>query len=398
MTVSDRWLLPDGVEDILPPQALRIEGLRRELLDTWRRWGYQLIIPPLIEYLESLLTGTGTDLALQTFKLTDQLSGRMMGLRADMTPQAARIDARFVQGDGTHRLCYCGHVVHTRPSHVLTGRTPLQAGCELFGSDSLAADHEIMMLMLSSLKASGLPRIHLDLAHVAIYRELIAGLDADPETEAAIFDALRRKSIPELDELLHGSEARSAAAMLGELAALNGGVEVLAEARAILRTAGAKVREALADLQATADRLRQAHPDVELGFDFCELRGYNYHTGLVFGAYVPGEGQVIAQGGRYDAVGRVFGRARPATGFSTDLRFLAVLAGNREQLASDAIWAPDEDDEALRRMVADLRKKEIVVQALPGDPRSPEQAGCQRQLSKGPDGAWIVEPVGRAAQ
>ncbi len=394
MTVSDRWLLPDGVEDILPPQAARIERLRRELLDTWKRWGYQLIIPPVIEYLESLLTGTGTDLALQTFKLTDQLSGRLMGLRADMTPQAARIDARFMSGEGTDRLCYCGHVVHTRPSHVLTGRTPLQAGCELFGSDSLAADQEIILLMLTSLRASGLKRIHLDLAHVAIYQQLIAGVNADADTEAAIFDAIRRKSIPELDALLGSEDADSAGGMLARLARLNGGVEVLGEAREVLRHAGPKVAKALDDLEATAVRLQGAFPDVELGFDFCELRGYNYHTGLVFGAYVPGEGQVVAQGGRYDAVGRDFGRARPATGFSTDLRFLAALTA--PDIEADphqgAIWAPAVDEDALREAVADLRINEIVIQAMPGDARTPEQAGCRRQLVRR-DGIWKVEPV-----
>lgn len=392
MTVSDRWLLPDGVEDILPPQAARIESLRRQLLDTWQHWGYQMIIPPLIEYLESLLTGTGTDLALQTFKLTDQLSGRLMGLRADMTPQAARIDARFMPAEGTHRLCYCGHVVHTRPSHVLTGRTPLQAGCELFGSDSLAADQEIILLMLASLKAAGLKRIHLDLAHVAIYQSLIAAVDANPEMEAAIFDAIRRKSIPELDELLGGAKADSAGGMLAQLARLNGGVEVLDEARSLLRHAGAKVMGALDDLQATAERLGQAYPDVELGFDFCELRGYNYHTGLVFGAYVPGEGQVVAQGGRYDAVGRDFGRARPATGFSTDLRFLAALTASAAESSRNAIWAPAEQDDSLASAVAQLRQTDIVIQALPGDAGAAREAGCQRQLVKR-NGQWIVEPV-----
>ena len=202
MTVSDRWLLPDGVEDILPPLAGQIESLRRDVMDTCQRWGYQLVIPPLIEYLESLFTGTGHDLELQTFKLTDQLTGRMMGLRADMTPQAARIDAHTLGQEGITRLCYAGHVLHTRPRHMLTGRTPIQAGCELFGSASESADLEVISLMLETLRVSGLPRIHLDLAHVAIYETLVGEAGFDRDTGVAIFDAMARKSVPELDELL----------------------------------------------------------------------------------------------------------------------------------------------------------------------------------------------------
>ena len=390
MTVSDRWLLPDGVEDILPPQAARIEQLRRTLLDTWQRWGYQQIIPPLIEYLESLLTGTGTDLALQTFKLTDQLSGRLMGVRADTTPQAARIDAHSLRRQGVSRLCYCGHVVHTRPAHMLTGRTPLQAGCELFGSAAAEADQEIIILMLETLHAAGLEQIHLDLAHVAVVQGLLAGIDADAETQAAIFDAVRRKSIPELDELLGAAPAGSAGEQLRALARLSGGPEVLEEARRILEEADPSVQDALAELANTAEMISRVYPQLEMGFDFCELRGYNYHTGLVFAAFVPGEGQAVAQGGRYDSVGRDFGRARPATGFSVDLRLLVAVHGPSEDAASKAIWAPALADAGLREKIAELRQKEIVIQALPGDLETPADLGCDRVLVQR-DGQWQVE-------
>ena len=392
MTVSNRWLLPDGVEDILPPQATTIERLRRDLLDTWQRWGYQLIMPPLIEYLESLLTGTGTDLALQTFKLTDQQSGRLMGVRADTTPQAARIDARSMQGRGTNRLCYAGHVLHTRAPHSLAGRTPLQAGCELFGSAALAADHEVIRLMLESLQVAGMPHIHLDLAHVTIYQQLIAQVDVDADTEAAIFDAFRRKSVPELDDLLGHAARGSAGQMLRALARLCGGREVIDEARSILQGAPEAVHLALVDLEQTADRLVQAFPALELGFDFCELRGYNYHTGLVFGAYVPGENQVVAQGGRYDAVGRDFGQARPATGFSLDLRLLGTLQSSGRAAGPGPIWAPQDEDPALAARIAELRQHDTVIQSLPGDAQDPRAAGCDRQLIKRQDG-WQVDSL-----
>lgn len=393
MTASDRWLLPDGVEDILPPLAGKIESLRREIMDTYQRWGYQLVIPPLIEYLESLLTGTGNDLALQTFKLTDQLTGRMMGVRADMTPQAARIDAHTLRQDSVTRLCYAGHVLHTRPQHMLTGRTPIQAGCELFGSASALADQEVIRLMLETLRIAGLPRIHLDLAHVAIYQSLMSEADLDSQTEAAIFDAMRRKSIPELDALLGDSPEGSPAARLRALARLSGGVDVLDEARQVLAGASPQALKALDELTSVASVIAGAFPDVDLGFDFCELRGYNYHTGLVFAAYAPGHGQAVAQGGRYDAIGRDFGRPRPATGFSADVRALVAL-GERQVPAHDgAIWAPVSDDTSLQAMIAELRKTDTVLQALPDDSSTtPAARGCTRQLVKR-DGQWVVESL-----
>jgi len=392
MTVSDRWLLPDGVEDILPPLAGQIESLRRDVMDTCQRWGYQLVIPPLIEYLESLFTGTGHDLELQTFKLTDQLTGRMMGVRADMTPQAARIDAHTLGDEGITRLCYAGHVLHTRPHHMLTGRTPIQAGCELFGSASETADLEIIALMLETLRVSGLPRVHLDLAHVSIYESLITQAGFDRETEAAVFDAMARKSVPELDQLLGDCAAGSAGARLRELARVNGGVEALEQAQSILGGASTDLDAALEQLGRVAQMLKRDYPEVSLGFDFCELRGYNYHTGLVFAAYVPGHGDSVAKGGRYDAIGSDFGRARPATGFSLDIRALVAL-GQRAYSRAGSIWAPAEADPALEGVISGLRMTETVIRALPEDAQAdPAERGCDRQLVKR-DGKWVVEAL-----
>lgn len=393
MTVSDRWLLPDGVEDILPPLAGQIESLRRDVMDTCQRWGYQLVIPPLIEYLESLFTGTGHDLELQTFKLTDQLTGRMMGVRADMTPQAARIDAHTLGQDGITRLCYAGHVLHTRPRHMLTGRTPIQAGCELFGSASEAADLEVISLMLETLRVAGLPRIHLDLAHVAIYETLMGEARFDRDTAAAIFDAMARKSVPELDELLGDCATDSAGGRLRALARVSGGPEALADARQILAGAPEALTAALDQLGRVADLLTRDFPEISFGFDFCELRGYNYHTGLVFAAYVPGHGDAVAKGGRYDSIGSDFGRARPATGFSLDIRALVSL-GERVSRRAGAVWAPADADPALESVIAGLRMTESVVRALPEDADTdPAKRGCDRILVKR-DGQWVVDQLG----
>lgn len=406
MTISDRWLLPEGVEDILPPQAWQIEALRRQLLDTYQRWGYQLIMPPLIEYLDSLLTGTGNDLALQTFKLTDQLSGRLMGVRADMTPQAARIDAHLLRESCVTRLCYAGHVLHARPAHLLASRTPLQTGCELFGSSAPQADQEIIALMLDLLLDLGIGKIHLDLAHVGIFKQLIAAANLDAAHEAAIFDAMGRKSIPELTALLGDAAPATPGGILLQLAALGGGMDVLPRVRALLVDAPTAVSAALAEMVDVAIRVAEDFPQVELGFDFCELRGYKYHTGLVFAAYTPGQGVALAQGGRYDAVGRDFGRARPATGFSADLRLLAGLASGAKASHQQAIWAPAEtacasgkvsgdagpDALALRQTIRELRKSHRVEQALPDESPAQQmlrQQSCDRVLSW-QQGQWRV--------
>jgi len=395
MTAPDRWLLPDGVEDILPPLASHIESLRRSVVDLCRRWGYQLVIPPLIEYLESLHTGTGYDLDLQTFKLTDQLTGRMMGLRADITPQAARIDAHTLREEGVTRLCYAGHVLHTRPHHMLAGRTPIQAGCELFGSRSEAADLEVIHLMLAALKTAGLNHIHLDLSHVGIVQSLLGEAAYSPEKEAAVFDALGRKSLPELDRLLEGEAEGTPGRRLRELAAFSGGIEVLQALRSTLTNSDSSVAAAIEQLERVTDAINREHDDVTLGFDFCELRGYNYHTGLVFAAYVPGHGDAVGKGGRYDAIGADFGRPRPATGFSLDVRALAALS-EIEPKSSGAIWAPAGDDPELESRITRLRQSETVIRELPGEKHAdPRSRSCDRQLVLR-DGAWTVQPLASA--
>lgn len=392
MTASDRWLLPDGVEDILPPLAVKIEQLRRDVTDTCQRWGYQLVMPPLIEYLDSLFTGTGHDLALQTFKLTDQLTGRMMGVRADITPQAARIDAHTLRRPGVTRLCYAGHVLHARPQHMLSGRTPIQAGCELFGSESEHADREIISLMLENLRLAGLPELHLDLSHVGIYQALVADSGFSQDQAARVFDAMRRRSIPELDVLLADCPPASAGARLRALAPISGGRESLQQARDVLAGAGQSIDQALDQLERITDSLEREYPEVTLGFDFCELRGYNYHTGLVFAAYTPAHGEAVGKGGRYDSIGRDFGRARPATGFTLDIRALVAL-GNRASHQTGSIWAPASDSVALARAVAGLRLTEKVLQGLPDESRvDPHSLGCDRQLVER-DGQWVVEPL-----
>lgn len=393
MSVSDRWLLPDGVEELLPPQAAVIENGRRQLIDLYQRWGYELVMPPLIEYLDSLLTGAGNDLDLQTFKITDQLTGRLMGVRADMTPQAARIDARAAKGQGVRRLCYIGSVLHTVPANMLTSRSPIQAGCELFGQADISADIEVISLMLESLQCAGLTRLHVDLAHVTIYRELIRRADLSAEAERRLFDALKRKSIPDIDDLITTHVADpDMAAMLRQLPRLAGGRETLQKARVAFGAAGAALLAGLDTMEHVAQALAQRFPQVEFNFDFCELRGYNYHTGLVFAAYVAGYGQAVAQGGRYDGAGAVFGESRPATGFSLDVKALYRVGQMAAPAASKAILAPADNDPGLWQQVRELRLAETVIQLLPGQTRDELRDRCDRELVK-VDGAWRVQAM-----
>ena len=394
MSKQDKWLLPEGIEEVLPPEAGRLELARRELLDLYARWGYELIMPPFIEYLESLLTGSGNALDLQTFRITDQLSGRMMGLRADMTPQAARIDAHPLRRDAPSRLCYVGTVLRTRPDGQGGSRSPLQVGAELYGHAGPESDVEILSLVIETLAAMDVPDVHMDLGHVGIFRGLArdAGLDAEQENE--LFDALQRKATVEISEMLDGTVADAdCRRRLAGLAGLNGGSEVMDQARELLAGAGNGVPEALDDLEAIASRLRARHADLPLHYDLAELRGYAYQTGMVFAAFIPGRGQEIARGGRYDAIGRAFGDARPATGFSTDLKTLLSL-GRRDFGADNApILAPADDDAGLQHAIQRLRVAgECVVQLLPGQAGSTSDMGCNRQLIN-EAGEWVVKPV-----
>ena len=314
-----RWLLPEYIEDILPAEAARIERLRRAILDLFAAARYELVMPPLIEYVDSLLTGTGHDLDVRTFKVVDQLSGRMMGLRADITPQVARIDAHLLNRKGVTRLCYCGSVLHTRPAGPAATREPIQIGAEIYGHAGVESDLEVQRLLCRALALARVKQLRLDIGHVAVFRAIVRAAKAGAALEAELFAALQKKDLPALRGLTRGLDARSRAALL-LLPELYGGAEVLALAEKKL-PAIAPVKRALATLRALA----KACP-VPASFDLAELRGYHYHSGVVFDAYCEGVAGAVARGGRYDEVGKAFGRARPATGFSIDLRSLASAA------------------------------------------------------------------------
>ena len=387
MTTVDRWQLPDGVEEVLPARARTVERLRRRLLDLYRGWGYELVIPPLVEFTDSLLIGLGQDLDLLTFKLTDQLSGRTMGVRADITPQVARIDAHSLAQNGVTRLCYAGSTLHTRPKTLMASRSPIQLGAELYGDNSLAADVEIVRLMLATLEAAGVNGVTLDLGHVGVYEAVLASAGLDAGQEATVFDALQRKSLPDLTEALQGVD-EAAAALIIALVDLHGDEAVLADARELFADRAPAALEAVDALQDVATDVRRQRPELDIYFDLAELRGYHYHTGIVFAAYAPGHGQALANGGRYDDVGAVFGRARAATGFATDLKALMDLlpADAGEQ---GAISMPDADDPALETKVNALRDAgEIVINCLATDP----DPRCDRQLVD-EDGDWQVVPL-----
>jgi ATP phosphoribosyltransferase regulatory subunit len=382
MMENERWILPDGIDEVLPQEAEVIESKRRELLDIYRNWGYDFVIPPFVEFLDSLLTGTGSDLDLNTFKLTDQMSGRLMGIRADIAPQAARLDAHRIRVQSPTRLCYLGTVLHTRSDGFASTRSPLQIGAELYGHHGVESDIEILRLMMETLDKTGVKDVYLDLGHVGIYKGLAkqAGLNKNQETE--LFNALQRKALAEIDTLLKSFDILPQhAAMLACLGELNGD-KALSQARQELKHASTSVVEALDYLQAMADQIAQWLPDVPVHFDLAELRGYHFHTGVVFAAFIPGNGKEIARGGRYDAIGSVFGRARPATGFSADLKNL-IRVGQPSLHITDAvaIYAPNSDDPSLHQEIARLRGEgHRVICALPGQVGGALEMGCKQQL------------------
>lgn len=325
MTYADRWLLPEGVEEILPEEAKAIDSLRRKLLDMYSSWGYDMVIPPLLEYTDSLLIGLGRDIDLLTLKVTDQLSGRTLGIRADITPQTARMDAHSFRRQGANRLCYAGHVVHARPKNPLATRTPIQAGVEFYGEASVEADIEVVCLLLESLKLAGLPRLHIDLGHVGIYRAIAAAAQLAPAREQEFFELLQRKAMTEIRAWVAANigDAACAAALLA-LPNLAGSLAVISAARSQF-SGLPQVLAALDQLDRLAAVVQARYPQAELYFDLGEVRGYHYLTGLVFAAFAPGYGNPIASGGRYDHIGEVFGRARPATGFAVDITALSKL-------------------------------------------------------------------------
>ena len=380
------WLLPEAIEDLLPAEAAQVEALRRRMLDEFMRHGYQLVAPPLLEFADALLDENATDLNLNSFKLVDQLSGRTLVLRADITPQAARIDAHLLNRAGVTRLCYCGSVLHTRPASLHATREPVQIGVELYGHAGLEADHEVVRLLAQALQLAELPPSRIDLGHVGIFRALVAGQGLMPAVEQELFEALQAKDVPTLRELTAKLPELVRNGLLA-LPDLYGGVEVIRGAAACLPMLP-EISRALGDLQRLAGELA----DLPLSFDLADLRGYHYHNGVVFAAYCTDSPAAVALGGRYDSIGARFGRARPATGFSLDLRALARLS--KPQTMPGAILAPWPEDTVLQAEIERLRANgEIVIAALQGHEGSWREAGCDRQLVWRDD-QWMIEFLG----
>jgi ATP phosphoribosyltransferase regulatory subunit len=384
-----KWRLPAGVDELLPPDAWALELLRRQVLDVFRLWGFEYIDPPVVEYLDALLVGAGDDMNLQTLKTVDQKTGRMLGVRADMTAQAVRVDAHSLPVEGVQRLCYAGNVVFANPVSPLDARNPLKAGAELFGAASPKADAEVIALMLEVLRVAGIGDPILVLGHMGIYQNLVADLELPPAREAALFTAVQSKAEGDIARLLEGSKQKP---LMMRLPMLMGEREVLSEARTCLADAGAAVGQAIDQLESLADLVLSQAPDVELRFDLAELTGYGYHNGPVFSAYQAELGHALARGGRYDGIGAAFGRARPATGFDVILNEL-LESGAAER----AIWVPWTDSQEAQAeqqgQVNRLRSQgEVVVSALRAEDDCP--ARCDRVLiQKGAD--WIVDPVSR---
>ncbi|MCX4189504.1 ATP phosphoribosyltransferase regulatory subunit [Methylophaga sp. OBS3] len=391
MSIRESWLLPEGIDELMPKEAAQLEKMHRLLVDRMQSWGYQLVVPPLVEYLDSLLTGTAKTLDLQTFKLIDQLSGRLLGIRADMTPQVARIAAHRLRGESdVLRLCYIGSVLHTLPEGQVSSRNPIQLGAEIYGHAGPESDMESMQLMVELLKISGLKGpLSLDIGHVGIYRGLADAAGLDEQQEQSLFSALQRKAAAEIEQLLNDfnlpTQQRD---MLQSLSELNGDQTVLERAETLLVNAPETVKSALKTLQSLADMLAIRLPDLRVNFDLAELRGYHYHTGVVFAAYQPDSAQAIALGGRYDDIGEDFGYAQPATGFSLDLKKLVTQFPEDDKPTDkiSVVWA---DDESQHKAVQALREAgQIVIYDLSG-----EDAVCNKQLIQ-QNGHWQVVELG----
>lgn len=395
--LKNRWILPDGVQETLPPDALAVENLRRRILQTYHSWGYDLIMPAMIEYMDSLLTGTAHSLDLKTFALVDQLTGKQMGVRSDMTPQAARIDAHLLADSNRSqritRLCYCGHLLHAQGEGITSSRAPLQIGAEIFGNDSIGADVEVVSLMIETLHTSGLDSVSIDIGHVGIFRSLINNTSLNEDQEDRLFDMLQRKSVPELrdylDQLSVGDDMREC---ICQLALLNGDLSIIDEARRVFSEQSADLLKSLDHIEAVVIGVQSRYPNTLIHCDLSELRGYSYHTGLVFSAFLPGQGKEIARGGRYDDVGEVFGNARPATGFSADLLSLFQLV-NQPGEVEPGVLAPDISDPELESMIHSLRSQNIrVIVDLSGGSCSPQEQNCDRLLIHN-NQAWVVQKV-----
>jgi len=397
--MSSAWLLPEHIADVLPAQARRVEELRRVWLDAARGYGYELVMPPLLEHIESLLSGTGHALDLKTFKLVDQLSGRTLGVRADATPQVARIDAHLLNREGVTRLCYCGPVLHTRPASPHASREPLQLGAEIYGHAGLEADLESTELALEGLSAAGLQGLVIDLADVRLVNGVLAGLGVgalDKRLHAAVVQALTNKDVGALRELAGQGELAAvpvAGEVLTRLTTLFGGDEILVQARKVLPS-HPLVDAALDDLVWLAGHLRQSQPGISVGFDLSDFSGFAYYSGTRFAVYAKGHADALVRGGRYDEVGAVFGRRRPAVGFSLDLKIVAdLLSGQGTQSTRSAVRAPWGEDPSLREAVRALRGQgHTVVCVLPGHEHDVQEFDCDRELAM-VDGRWSVRAL-----
>ena len=391
MTDTNYWVLPDGISEALPDEAETMEALRRQLLDTYQRWGYRFVMPPLVEYMDSLRTGVGTVLDLQTFKFSDSLSDRQLGIRADTTPQVARIDAHGLKSSHPNRLCYAGHILRTKSLHFEGSRSPLQIGAELFGHAGIESDYELISLMLETLSIAGINEVVLDLGHVDVFRGLSVQAGLSQQEENQFFDMLERKSIPEISAWIQQANLPvEIGKMLGALPRLNGSTAVLAEAQVALAAADRDVKIALDYLAALSQRIQDNWPQVTLHLDLSELRGYSYHTGIVYAAYVAQSGHEIARGGRYDDIGKHFGNARPATGFSTNVGSLLKM-GNYQQQQQSPILAPCKNDSALNTFIKQLRDQgEQVIYQLDGQTEYDcKNLHCNRKIVLN-DGTWAV--------
>ncbi len=393
MTKANRWLLPDGVDEILPPEANNLELLRRDILDLYRSWGYELVITPLIEFLDSLTIVPGEDLQLETFKVVDQLSGRTMGVRADITSQVARIDAHVMQTNTPNRLCYADSVLRTKPSSMLGSRSPYRIGAELYGHNGIDSDLEIIGLMLETLKLAEIDEVQLALGHVGIYRSLIAHAELDTEQEHKLFSALQSKSEKDINDLLLNQKTNGdLLEMLKALPKLCGDESVLDTAEQVFAKAPGTVLDDISQLRSLSQSLKSRYPEQAIYFDLSELRGYEYHTDIVFAAYTNSFGSSIAKGGRYDDIGEHFGRARAATGFDSDLKTLLALS-NRKFTVAEKILAPANDNSELQALVSTLRAQgKQVLSTLSEDNSSGQDLGCTQEIVQ-QDGKWVLNPL-----
>lgn len=388
MPISETWLLPDGVADVLPEQAQVIESLRRKSLDFLASRGYQLVYTPFIEYIESLssLSESNQDLDLATFKVIDQLSGRLLGVRADMTPQVARIDAHVHPVEGVARYCYAGTVLHTKPRGFNTSRAPLQLGAELFGSDSIDADVEMVDLMISLIQETGLADgIHLDLGHVGLFRSLVAQAGLNKVAEQQLSDLYQRKALPELEEFTADLKFGQDFYALGRYASDLDALQAHLSAEVLANPA---FTQAFNVLQTTKDEVQTRWPNLIIGIDVVELRSYHYHTGLMYAVYAPNRAAALAQGGRYDGIGEHFGRARPATGFSCDL--YALSAGQFD--AVQVVVAPKGTDAELLNAIQNIRAQGLSVIQLLGNDDLNSIPYATHQLVNA-NGEWTVKTI-----